>query len=142
MTSPQSIQLPEKTNLDLVNLHPHVKFQWLYDGKAFYINISSSSRDAIDAYVKTNLLVLQAWDPTKHFYSFQDVSHDKVTITPYFRQGLDNVSAEVQKLGIQGDSMILMANNIMGKVIQVYGKIFAQKTQPITQHWFTKVTFG
>ena len=130
-----ALQLPDKTDTDAKQLSPNVSFRWLHDGKTFETRITSSTRADIDIYAEANIAALRMWDKSAKFYSLQDVSDKNVTITPYFRSRLEEVAGVIKEVGLEGDSVIVLSNSITGRIVQVYGRIFARKAEPIHQHW-------
>ena len=131
----ETITLPDKSDFKPKLFTPNVMFRWLHDGRAFEACITSSSRDDIDAYVNANITALRLWDAAQPFYSLQDVSHHSVIITPYFRSRLDGVTKVMKETGLHGSSVIVMSNTVTGRMVQVYGRVFARKAEPISQIW-------
>jgi hypothetical protein len=127
--------LPPRSYSQVTELHPNVQFQWLHEGRAFAITITSSTREAIDVYIAANIASLHNWPANQPFFSLQDVSHPNVTITPYFRRRLEEVTFEIKKVGLSGHSVIVLATSIAGNLVRLYGRIFARKAEPIHQDW-------
>jgi len=135
-------QLPDKSSTETVQLSPEVSFQWLQGGKAYLITITKASQEGVDAYIDANIAALDMWERGTTFFSVQDVSHPDVTITPYFRKRLDDILVHMKASGLQGHSVIVLANTIIGKIVRVYGSAFARRADPIEQHWVNGMDAG
>jgi hypothetical protein len=112
-----------------------VQFQWLHEGRAYCITLTSSNREAIDVYIEANLAALRQWPKDQRYFSLQDTSHPSVGITPYFRTRLEEVLAAMTQHALTGHSVVVLSNSIGGNLLRIYGRIFARKAGPMKQHW-------
>lgn len=129
-------ELPAKDDPTVFPIRSYLDFQWLHEGKAFCITLRQATVEAVDLYADLNIYLLNQWEKDQRFYSIQDVSDEHITITPHFRHQLDAIATEVHKVGVNGHSMVVLQDGVMGRVVQVFGTIFARKVSPVRQHWF------
>lgn len=111
-------------------------------GESAGVTITHSTRKAIDVYTVANLAALKQWPKDRLFFSLQDVWHNNVTITPYFRSRLADVLAAINAEGLTSHSVIVMANSLSGNLICLYGRVFASHAEPIHQHWMVGCANG
>lgn len=129
------IILPDKTDPARKEVYEGLFFQWIMQGDAYVIVLASPSAATIDQYIAWNIAVLNQWKPPQPFFSIQDISHPTITVTPYLRHKLETVSQAIHTSGVTGHSMIILPKGIMGTAMQLFGFIFARKSQPVQQHW-------
>lgn len=129
------ITLPPTNQMDEESFHPHVRFQWILEGKAYALTLTASTREAVDVYTECNIAAMSQWPEGHLFFALQDFSHPDVLITPYFRKRVEDVVAEIQRVKVKGYSIVALANNLTGNFIRMYGGVFGRKADPIKQHW-------
>jgi hypothetical protein len=130
--------LPDRSDATLTHISENVSFRWLYNGQAYEIITTSARREAIDAYIDTNLAVINQWDSTQPFYSFQDISHKDVSITPYFKARLNDVAVRMAEQGVEGISMVILNNGFSGNLMKLLSRFFVNRIDSaVTQIWFT-----
>ncbi len=137
-----SIQIPDRSNLNKVELSDHISFQWTHNGAAYHIEVRSSKRDQTDIYIETSLKLVNEWPRTQDFFSLQDISHQNFEMTPYLRGRLNEVLPVMKNSGMKGHSVIVMSNSFTGRIMQALGRFFANQAKPIDQHWVTDLSKG
>ena len=124
----------------MIQISENVTFRWLHDGQAYETATHGSKRDDIDAYINANLAAVQQWNPEQPFYSFQDISHKDVSITPYFKARLENVAEAMKERGVSGISMVILNNGLSGQLLKILSRFFVNSVDSaVTQIWFTDI---
>lgn len=123
----------DATPKELIN---GVTFQWLNDETCLF-TITDVHREAVDMYIDTNIAMLNNWDKSKTMRVMHDISHDNVSLTPYFRKRLNDVVPAINASGVSGISGVVMGGGFMETIIVFFGNAFNRKTPTFKQRYFT-----
>lgn len=102
--------------------------------------MKDTSRDSVDAYIEGNLEILRNQDKTQTLYTIQDISNPAVTLTPYLKERLNEVTAYIKNNKIQVCTAIVMADNFTGRVMRIFGRLFTINARYLTQVYFTDMS--
>jgi hypothetical protein len=137
-TLPDSI--PPKTTKGATLLGGGVTLEWFDEGEIAHFVLVNCRRETVDAYIDTNLLLLKHWDLSVDMRIFHDISHPDVSLTPYFRQRLNDIIPVINETGVHGVSAVLMSKGFLETVIAFFGNAFNRRTPNFKQRYFTDRT--
>ena len=112
---------------------------WDNDLNAVIFEMADANRVSVDAYIEGNLEILRKHDKTKTLYTIQDISNPAVTLTPYLRKRLDEITTYVKTHQIQVCTAIVMGDSFTGRVMRVFGHLFTINARYLKQVYFTDV---
>jgi hypothetical protein len=140
--SASSIELPDRSNSNKVQLSDHVTFQWLHGGAAYFMEVQSARRTEADIYVEISLKVAKEWDSSQEMLSIHDVSHPDFQMTPYLQGRLQGVMEIMNKLELTGHSVVVMSNSSMGRALQAMATSVIQQEKLVQRHLVTDLDEG
>lgn len=114
-----------------------VTHHWDADLGAVIFELSDVKRVSVDAYIDGNLEVLRTWDKTKTLYTIQDISNKAVSLTPYLKGRLGEITTHINSNQIHVCTAIVMGNDFTGQVMRVFGRLFTINARYLKQVYFT-----
>jgi len=118
----------------------NVTQHWSDDKTTITFKMLDSTRLSVDTYINGNLEVLREWDKSQTLYTIQDIANPNVTLTPYLKQRLSEVTDFIKTHQIPVRSAIVMENNFTGQVMQAFGRLFTINAKYLTQVYFTDMS--
>jgi hypothetical protein len=127
-------------SVTLEDLGSNVTQHWNNNKTIVTFKMSDSKRSSVDAYIEGNLDVLKTWDKSKPLYTIQDIANPAVTLTPYLKQRLNEITDYVKSNQITVRSAIVMENNFTGQVMRAFGRLFTINARYLKQLYFTDMS--
>lgn len=118
----------------------NVTQRWSDDKSTVIFTMSDSNRSSVDAYIIGNLEVLSNWDKSNTLYTIQDIANPNVTLTPYLKARLSEITDYVKSNQITVKSAIVMENNFTGQVMRAFGRLFTINARYLKQVYFTDMS--
>jgi hypothetical protein len=119
-----NIQIPPPNTQEAIEVHPAVRFQWVKADSAFCVSLGNTQQTAIDAFFEANRAAMSLWPPQAPFYALQDLSSEKVGLSPYFRHKINAFIADLNASGLEGHIIFLFAPGLMGQVMDLGARLF------------------
>lgn len=120
----------------LEKLSGTVTQKWDTELGAILFEMLDTNRESVDAYIDGNLEVLRTWDKSKTLYTIQDISNKAVSLTPYLKGRLNEVTAYIKDNQIQVCTAIVMGNDFTGQVMRIFGRLFTINAKYLKQVYF------
>lgn len=144
-TPPVERQLPtylpaigDKTPKTLIK---GVVFEWLSED-GFLFTLSDVHRDAVDMYIDTAVSLLNNWDLSKPMRIISDMANENMSLTPYFRKRLNDITTTINTSQVHGVSAVVMGSGFVETLIVFFGNAFNKRTPNFKQRYFTDKTKG
>lgn len=125
---------------EIEQLEVGVTKHWNKDRTVVTFTMSDVSRKAVDAYISGNLEVLGNWDKTKTLFTIQDISNPNISLTPYLKSRLDEITNFIKTNEVNVCTAIVMENNFTGQVMRAFGRLFTVNARYLNQVYFTDLT--
>ena len=127
------MELPAKESHSVHVMSDQTSMQWLHDGKAVIITLTSDKRKAIDDWYEIVAAVAASWNPDETYLAVYDLTD--VGLTPYFRkrsidvaQAVSNLRGRYAVIIPDGDSsasvMRLYFETVVSQASKRQGRIF------------------
>jgi len=113
-----------------------VVFEWLND-EAFLFTLSDVHREAVDMYINTAVGLLSNWDLDKPMRIISDMSDENMSLTPYFRKRLNDITSTINTSKVHGVSAVVMGGGFIETLIVFFGNAFNKRTPNFKQRYFT-----
>ena len=110
---------------------------WHDEESYFMVKLTDSSRQTLDVYYDVVNNLYKSWDNTIPLYFIQDITDDKISLTPYFRSQIDNLNKQVEKYNINFYLAVVTQNNFTGQIMRMFGRLFANKQDGLNLAFFT-----
>jgi hypothetical protein len=116
---------------------PHLTREWR-DSNLVTLIMTQVHRDDVDAYIRTLRENLDNWQ-SGILYGVYDISAPGNSLTPYFRERLNEFADYSKTTSKQTCSAIVVPNTLMSRIFGLFADLFARRTgrEIITQKIFT-----
>lgn len=120
------------------SITPHLTREWR-DTNLVVLTMNDVRRENVDAYVKTLRENLDNWNTGKVLYGVYDISAPGMSLTPYYRERLNEFADYSKATGKKTCSAIVVPNTLMFRIFGLFADVFARRTgkEIITQKIFT-----
>ncbi|HRF95567.1 MAG TPA: hypothetical protein PLZ51_10245 [Aggregatilineales bacterium] len=132
--------IPAKTTQGPTSLGGGVTLEWFDNGDMLSFVLTDCRRETVDFYINTNITLLNHWDLSTPMKILHDISHENVSLTPYFRQRLNEIIPIINQTGVHGTSAVVMSKGFLETVIAFFGNAFNRRTPNFKQRYFTDHT--
>jgi hypothetical protein len=131
------MKLPDQKTKGAVKLADGLTMEWLDEGRILVLTLEYVTRTAVDTYVEACKRLLK--DPKiieNPVCVVQDISAHNVSLTPYFRKSLDEISDFIQHKHIHGYSAVVLRRGFMERIMRYFGNNLQRKTPSFPSHYF------
>lgn len=120
------------------SITPHLTREWR-DSNLVVLTMNDVRRESVDAYIQTLRENLDNWHSTGTLYGVYDISAPNMSLTPYYRERLNEFADYLKATGKRTCSAIIVPNTLMFRIFALFGDIFTRRTgkEIITQKMFT-----
>jgi hypothetical protein len=117
---------------------PHLTREWR-ESNLVVLTMTDVRRENVDAYIQTLRENLDKWDASRVLYGVYDISTPGMSLTPYFRERLNQYADYSKATGKSTCSAIVVPNTLMSRIFALFGDIFTRRTgkEIINQKMFT-----
>lgn len=119
------------------SITPHLTREWR-ENNLVILTMTDVRRENVDAYINTLRENLDNWK-SGVLYGVYDISAPGMSLTPYYRERLNEFADYSKKAGKQTCSAIIVPNTLMFRIFALFGDLFTRRTgkEIITQKIFT-----
>jgi hypothetical protein len=116
---------------------PGLTREWRHGRRMVIYTLTNPSRQAIDAYIDSNIELVKSWPRDQIMYNVQDISHKNMVLTEHFRARLTEVADVVRGHGVRTKAAIILPDTLMFRVFSMFGRFFVNRSrQHIIQRYF------
>ncbi len=109
-----------------------VERSWDEDLSAYTFTLPDSNRATVTTYIEAVLESINEWDTSKPYYGIQDIRNPKVSLTPYMRGRLNEITQLYKDRKITCYVALVMNNNFTAGVMKALGQIMSRNNRYIT----------
>jgi len=113
-----------------------------YKGAVLHnFTLTDSLQETIDAYMEKTYEIIKEGESASPYFFLGDVSHPDVSLTPYFRGRLNELSGHLRDSKMPIFSAVILPDGLSGTFISIFGNFFSRNADT-TQRYFTDRTAG
>src|SRR5262245_61989179 len=119
-------------------LTPQLTREWKADNLVV-LTMTDVRRENVDAYIKALRENLDGWGTDRVLYGVYDIRTPGMSLTPYYRERLNEFADYSKNAGKRTCSAIIVPNTFMFRIFALFGDLFTRRTgkELIDQKIFT-----
>jgi hypothetical protein len=128
------IAFPESTYIETIA--EDVEREWRHNGRLVIFRLKNVTRASIDAFIDSQLQGIRTFPVGLMMFSMLDISGDAMTLTPYFRDRLEELVAAISQRNLTGYSAIVMPDGFKHRIFRVMSQFFPRQVGKFEQKYF------
>lgn len=112
---------------------------WDEELSTFTFTLPDSNRVTVDTYINSVLDSIRDWDASKPYFGIQDIRNPNITLTPYLRGRLNEVTQQYKDRKITCYIALVMGNSFSAGVMKALGQIMTRNNRYITITSFSDI---
>jgi len=113
---------------------------WDSDASILTFTIPNSNRATVDTYIEAVLESVKNWDTSNPYYGIQDITSPDVSLTPYLRGRLPEITQLFMDKEINSYIVLVMDNSFTAGVMKAFGRLMSRNTPFVTINFVTDIS--
>jgi hypothetical protein len=113
---------------------------WNADTSIYTFTVPNSNRATTDTYIDAVLETIRNWDSSKPYYGIEDITNPAVSLTPYMRGRLPEITKLFKEREITAYIGLVMDSSFTAGVMNAFGRILSMNNRYIVINSFTDIS--
>ena len=113
---------------------------WDEDTSIYTFALPNSNRATTDTYIDAVLESIRNWDTSKPYYGIEDITNPNISLTPYMRGRLPEITKLFKEREITAYIGLIMDSSFTAGVMKAFGRILSMNNRFITINSFTDIS--